>query len=893
MVYEYTAQLPDADPDESSEWTEALEDVVRVNGPLRARFLLEQVLARARELKIGLPTLTQTPYINTIPPHEEPAFPGDEAMEKRIRRIVRWNAMAMVYRANKRHPGIGGHVATYASSASLVEIGYNHFFRAREHPGGGDQVYFQGHAAPGIYSRGYLYGRITEDQLEHFRRETEGRGLSSYPHPWLMPNFWEFPTVSMGIGPISAIYQARFNRYLHARGIKDTSQQRVWAFVGDGECDEPETLGAIGVAAREGLDNLTFVINANLQRLDGPVRGNGKIIQELEGTFRGAGWKVIKVIWGLQWDDLIKRDLDGVLVKRLNEVVDGQFQKYTVESGDYIRKDFFGADPRLLELVKDLPDEYLRKMRRGGHSIPKVYAAYKEAVETRGQPTVVIAQTVKGWALGEGFEAANVSHQLKKLDIEQLRRFRDTLQLPIPDDKIEEAPYYHPGAKSPEVEYLHERRRALGGPIPLRPSRKITLPDAAPDLFDEFALGSKADLEVSTTMAFVRMLRKLMRDKAVGKFIVPIIPDEARTFGMDGFFREVGIYAPKGQKYEPVDSHMLLNYHEAKDGQLLEEGITEAGSMASFTAAGTAYASHGVPMVPFYLFYSMFGFQRTGDQMWAFGDSRGRGFLMGGTAGRTTMNGEGLQHEDGNSHLFAMAYPTLQAYDPAYAYEVAIIVKDGLRRMFTNGEDIYYYLTLYNENYLMPAMPAGAEEGILKGMYLVRAGAAPKDPKHRVQLFGSGTMLRSVLAAQELLANRYGVAADVWSVTSYQQLYREARASERQSRLHPGQKPVVPYVTKLLEGHPGPVIATTDFITEVPSVIARFVPRRFLPLGTNGFGRSDTREALRRFFEVDANFVALTALHGLVQDGVLEAKVAERAVRELEIDPEKVDPAIS
>ena len=893
MVDEYTAQLPDLDPEESAEWIEALEDVVESDGPLRGRFLLEQVLARARELNIGLPTLTHTPYINTIPPHEEPPFPGDEAMEKRIRRIVRWNAMAMVYRANKHFAGIGGHVATYASSASLYEVGFNHFFRGKDHPGGGDQVFFQGHGAPGIYARAFLEGRLSEEQLEHFRRETAGKGLPSYPHPWLLPTFWEYPTVSMGLGPVAAIYQARFNRYLQHRGLKDTSDQKVWCFLGDGETDEPEALGALGVAAREGLDNLIFVVNANLQRLDGPVRGNGKIIQELEGTFRGAGWEVIKVIWGDAWDELIRRDQDGVLIKRMNEVVDGQFQKYAVESGAYIRKDFFGADPRLLELVKDLPDDQLKKMRRGGHEYSKVYAAYKKAVEHKGQPTVIIAKTVKGWTLGEGFEAANVAHQLKKLDLEQLRQFRDTLKLPIPDAQIEEAPYYHPGPDSPEVQYLRERRRALGGPSPERRARKVSLPETAPDLYGEFAEGSRAGLEVSTTMAFVRLLRKLMRDKAIGKYIVPIIPDEARTFGMDAMFREVGIYSPHGQKYVPVDAHMLLNYYEAKDGQLLQEGITEIGSMGSFTAAGTAYSTQGVPAVPFYLFYSMFGLQRTGDQVWAFGDARGRGFLIGGTAGRTTINGEGLQHEDGSSHLYAMAYPTLQAYDPAYAYEVATIVKDGLHRMFRKGEDVFYYLTVYNENYAMPKMPDGVEEGILKGMYLVRPALDPQKAKHRVQLFGSGSILRSALAAQATLAERYGVAADVWSVTSYQQLYREARVCERYNRLHPAAKPKVPYITSLLEGRPGPVIAATDYVSEVPSAVSRFVPRRYLPLGTNGFGRSDTREALRRFFEVDAAFITATALYGLVQDGALEAKVAEQAVRELDIDPEKLDPAVA
>ncbi|MBN1959605.1 MAG: pyruvate dehydrogenase (acetyl-transferring), homodimeric type [Deltaproteobacteria bacterium] len=888
----YTAQLPEFDVKETDEWVEALDDVVEYQGALRARFLLEKILARARELKIGLPNLTQTPYINSIPPHEEPPYPGDEALEKRIRRIIRWNAMAMVYRANKHFPGIGGHVATYASSASLYEIGFNHFFKGKQHPDGGDQVYFQGHAAPGIYSRAYLYGSLNENQLEHFRRETLGEGLSSYPHPWLMPQFWEFPTVSMGLGPIAAIYQARFNRYLHARGLKDTSKQRVWAFIGDGECDEPEALGAIDLAARERLENLTFVINANLQRLDGPVRGNSKIIQELEGTFRGAGWEVIKVIWGTQWDELIKRDYDGVLIKRLNEVVDGQFQKYITESGDYIRKDFFGVDPRLLELVKDFDDNYLQKMRRGGHSLTKVYAAYNKAIDHQRRPTVIIAQTVKGWTLGYGFAAANVAHQLKKLDLDQLKRFRDTLQLPIPDSKIEEAPYYHPGADSPEVKYMHERRQNLGGFSPSRISHKVSIPKPATDIYQEFYHGSKDEMEVSTTMAFVRLLRQLMRDKNFGKLIVPIIPDEARTFGMDAFFREFGIYSANGQKYEPVDAHMLLNYHEAKDGQLIEEGITEAGSMATFTAAGTAYATHNVPIIPFYMFYSMFGLQRIGDQAWAFGDSRGRGFLMGGTAGRTTMLGEGLQHQDGNSHIYALAYPTMQAYDPAYAYEVAVIIKDGLRRMFSDNEDIFYYITLYNENYKMPPKPEGVDEGIVKGMYLDRAALSDiKGP--RVQLFGSGALLRSAIAAQEILATKYNVAADVWSVTSYQQLYREARSCERHNRLHPSNTPKLPYVTQLLEGHQGPIIATSDYVSELPSIVSRYLSRRFTALGTNGFGRSDTREALRYFFEVDAAYIAQAALASLAQDGTIETKVVEQAIKDLDIDPEKLDAAIA
>ncbi len=886
---EFKSQLPDIDPAETREWSEALESVAQSEGPERARRLLWEVLTHARELSIGLPALTQTPYINTIPPkHEEE--PGDALMEKRIRRIIRWNAMAMVQRANVRSPGLGGHIATYASSASLYEVGFNHFFRGRDAPGGGDQVFIQGHAAPGIYARAFLEGRLSEEQLDHFRRETQGRGLSSYPHPWLMPDFWEFPTVSMGLGVIAAVYQARFNRYLHHRGIKDTAAQRVWAFVGDGEMDEPEAHGALSLASREGLDNLTFVVNCNLQRLDGPVRGNGKIMQELESTFRGAGWHVIKVVWGPEWDDLLARDVDGLLMQRMNETVDGQFQKYSVSPGAYTRQHFFGKDPRLLKLVQHLTDEQITKLRRGGHSFRKLYTAYKAAVNHQNAPVVVLAHTVKGWTLGEGAEAANIAHQVKELDLEQLKKFRDTIHLDIPDSQLSEMPpYYHPGPQSAEVEYLLARRRELGGVLPRRRNRESGLQVPGNEVWAELAEGGKAGVEASTTMAFVRLLRKLLRDKSLGQHVVPIIPDEARTFGMEPLFREVGIYSSLGQLYEPVDSHLFLNYHERKSGQLLEEGITEAGSMASLSAAATSYATHGITSIPFYIFYSMFGLQRTGDQVWALGDMRARGFMLGATAGRTTLNGEGLQHEDGHSQLHACVFPHVRAYDPAYAYELAVIIRDGMARMLEQNEDVVYYITLYNEKMLMPPMPAGVEDGILKGMYLVSPAVGGK---HRAQILASGTLLPGALAAQKELAARYDVAADVWSVTSYQQLFRDGRAVERYNRLHPEAAAQVPYVAAALAGHEGPVVATSDWVAELPSLIARFVPRRFLPLGTGGFGRSDTREALRRFFEVDAASVTVAVLSVLAQEGKVEPSLVTRAIGEQGVEPDALDPFV-
>ncbi|HEY3215881.1 MAG TPA: pyruvate dehydrogenase (acetyl-transferring), homodimeric type [Candidatus Eisenbacteria bacterium] len=885
---DFKLQLPDPDPQETAEWIDALDGVVESAGKERAYFLLRKVLKRARQLDIGLGPLVHTPYINTISPEQEPPFPGDEGMELRVRRIIRWNAAVMVLRANHVSPGIGGHLSTYASTASLYEVGFNHFFRGKDE-GPGDQVFFQGHGAPGIYSRAYLEGRLSESQLDHFRREgARDQGLSSYPHPRLMPEFWEFPTVSMGLGPLNAVYQARFNRYLHQRGIADTSGRRVWAFVGDGEMDEPEALAALALAGREQLDQLTFVVNCNLQRLDGPVRGNGKIIQELEGLFRGAGWNVIKVIWSRDWDPLLAQDYDGVLVETMNETVDGEWQRYSVESGEYIRQHFFGKDPRLLKMVESLSDDALRSLRRGGHDYKKVYAAYAAAVQHRGQPTVILAKTVKGWTLGPGAEARNITHQVKKLNLEELKKFRDRLELPIPDRKLADAPYFHPGPDSPEVQYMLERRRVLGGCLPKRIVRAKPLPAPGDKVFAEFAAGTGEKQAVSTTMAFAKLLRNLVRDPQWGRRIVPIIPDEARTFGMEVLFREIGIYAPFGQKYEPVDSKLVLSYTEKETGQLLEEGITEAGSTASFTAAGTSYATHGEPMIPFYIFYSMFGFQRTGDLIWAFGDARGRGFLLGATAGRTTLNGEGLQHEDGHSHVLASVVPSLLSYDPAFAYEVAIIVREGLKRMYVNGEDVFYYLTLYNQDYPMPPMPSGVEDGVLSGLYLYRS--AVTQAKHRAQLFGSGVILLQALRAQEILADRFEVAADVWSVTSYAQLRNEALSVERWNRLHASEPPRVPYLTRILESAPGPVVAATDYLKLVPDMVARWVPRPFTPLGTDGFGRSHTREALRRHFEVDAEHIVVATLAALAQQGRVSAAVVQGAIQEFGIDPERLDP---
>jgi len=865
---EFKHQLPDIDPVETQEWLESFDQLVAQEGESRARFLVYKLLKRARQLHVGLPPLTQTRYINTISPEQEPFFPGDEQIELRIRRIIRWNAMAMVLRANNRFSGIGGHLATYASAASLYEVGFNHFFRGKDGDASGDQVFYQGHAAPGIYARAFLEGRLTEDQLDHFRRETvPGQGLSSYPHPRLMPDFWEFPTVSMGLGPMSAVYQARYNRYLQNRGLLDTSGSRVWAFLGDGETDEPEALGALHLASREGLDNLTFVVNCNLQRLDGPVRGNGKIIQELESAFRGAGWNVIKVIWAREWDELLARDVDGVLVEKMNNTLDGEFQKFSVAGGAYIREHFFGPDPRLRKLVEHLSDDDLAKLRRGGHDYRKVYAAYKAATESKGAPTVILAKTVKGWTLGPGVEARNITHQAKKLTEAELKIFRDRIQLPIPDAKLKDAPYYHPGPDSEEVQYLKERRRALGGEIPKRIVRAAPLPRPSDAVDKEFTAGS--DTAVSTTMVFTRILRNLIRDKELGPRIVPIIPDEARTFGMDPLFKEVGIYAALGQRYDPVDSELLLSYREAVDGQVLEEGITEAGSMASLQAAATSYASHGFPMIPFYIFYSMFGFQRTGDQIWALGDARGRGFLMGATAGRTTLTGEGLQHDDGHSHILASTVPNLRAYDPAFAYELAAVVRDGIERMYHNGEDVFYYITLYNENYAQPKKAEGIDEGIIRGIYRFADAPDLGRKAQRARLVGSGSILQQVIAAQQLLAEKTGIAAEIYSAPSFPLLRRDALATERWNRLHPADTPRVPYVTTVLGPDGGPIVAASDWMKSLPDMVARWLPPYYVSLGTDGFGRSDTE---------------------LGRCGALAPEKVARTVADLGVDPDKLDP---
>ena len=879
---QFKHQLPDIDPTETQEWLDSLDALVQQAGPERARFVIFKLLKRARQLQVGLPPLVQTRYINTISPEQEPYFPGDETMEHRVRRMIRWNALAMVLRANTRYDGLGGHLSTYASAASLYEVGFNHFFRGGPD---GDFIFFQGHAAPGIYARAFLEGRLGEDQLDHFRREALWPGgLSSYPHPRTMPGFWQFPTVSMGIGPISAVYLARFNRYLAARGIKDTSNQRVWAFLGDGEMDEPEALAGLSLAARDGLDNLTFVVNCNLQRLDGPVRGNGKIIQELEATFRGAGWNVIKVIWGREWDDLLARDVDGVLVNKMNETLDGDYQRLSIADGAYIREHFFGPDPRLKALAEHLSDEELTKLRRGGHDYRKLFAAYTAAVGHRGTPTVILAKTVKGWTLGPGIEGRNVTHQAKKLTQDELKIFRDRLELPIPDDQLKDAPYYHPGPDAPEIQYMLERRRTLGGFLPERSVRSAPLPEPQPQAFEELFTGSERP--ASTTMAFSRLVRNLVRDPAVGRRIVPIIPDEARTFGMDPLFKEVGIYSALGQRYTPVDKELLLSYLESIDGQILEEGITEAGATASFTAAGTSYALHGEPMIPFYTFYSMFGFQRTGDQIWAFGDARGRGFLMGATAGRTTLHGEGLQHDDGHSHLLASSLPNILAYDPAFAYELAVIVREGIRRMYVAGEDVFYYLTIYNENWVQPARPDGVDEGILRGLYRYRAGTGDG---RRVQLLASGSILHQALRAQEILA-AHRVAADVWSATSFQQLRVDALDVERWNRLHPDAEPRVSYLSRAIGPSVGPIVAATDYLKAVPDMVSRWIDRPYTVLGTDGFGRSDTREALRTHFEVSPEHIAYASLHALCLTGEADREELRRAIGELGIDPERVNP---
>jgi len=887
----FVHQLPDIDPGETSEWLDSLDAVVEGRGRSRARYLLARLMERAREQGVGVPAMVTTDYINTIPPEQEPWFPGDELLEKRIRAYIRWNAMAMVDRANHRFEGLGGHLSTFASAAGLYDVGFNHFFHGKADGGYGDQIFVQGHAAPGLYARAFLEGRLTEDHLDRFRREVFGGGLPSYPHPRRLPDFWEFPTVSMGLGPLNAVYQARFNRYLLNHEITDTSRAKVWAFVGDGEMDEPEAMAGLSLAAREQLDNLIFVVNCNLQRLDGPVRGDGKVIQELEAIFRGAGWNVIKVIWGQAWDDLLARDVDGVLVNKMNTTVDGEFQKYAVESGAYIREHFFGPDPRLQQMVSHLSDEDLQRLPRGGHDNRKLYAAYKMAVEHRGSPTVILAKTIKGWTLGEGLEARNATHQIKKLDTAALKKFRDRLYLEIPDSELDDGdpPYWHPGKDSPEYEYLMARRQMLNGPLPQRIVRAKPVTVPPPDTYGELLAGTGEKVQASTTSAFARLMRNLLRDPNIGKRVVPIIPDEARTFGLDALFREVKIYAPFGQKYESVDASLLLSYSEARDGRILEEGITEAGSMASLTAAGTAYATWGQPMIPFFIFYSMFGFQRVGDLIWSFGDQRGRGFLLGATAGRTTLTGEGLQHCDGQSHVLATTVPTCRAYDPAFAYEMAVIVRDGIERMYgPNAEDVFYYITLYNETYPMPPMPEGAEDGIVRGLYQYRP--APGERKHRAQILASGTAMRAALDAQQMLFDEHDVAADVWSATSYKLLREDALSVERWNRLHPTDAPRVPYVSECMAGTDGPIVAVTDFMKVVADQVARFVPQPFVPLGTDGYGFSDTRAALRRHFEVDAAHVVIATLDGLARTGDVKGEAVAEAIRRYDIDAERPDP---
>ena len=879
--------------EETRRWFKSLEFVVESilhqQGSGQAAFFLESLTERLRDAGIKVPTSTTTPYLNTIPVSKQPEYPGDWRTETRIKSLIRWNAMAMVVNANRKHDGLGGHISTYASSATIYEVAYNHFFRGGDLGSPADLVYFQGHATPGNYARAFLEGRLTDQHLQNFRQElAQGGGLSSYPHPYLMPDFWQFPTVSMGLGPIMSIYQARFNRYLQARSmVKWEREPRVYAYVGDGECDEPETLGQLALAARENLDNLCWVVNCNLQRLDGPVRGNSKIIQELEGVFRGAGWNVIKVIWGSDWDALLAADKSGLLLKRMEETVDGEYQKYSVEPGSYIRKHFFGKHPELLALVNHLTDEQLRKMYRGGHDSKKVYAAYQAALEHKGRPTVILAKTIKGYGLGEAGEGRNITHGQKKLNEKELREFRARFNIPISDEEIVETPFYRPPQDSPEMQYLLERRKALGGFLP---KRTVTVPPLKVPSLTELARFLKGDPKsaLSTTKAFVLLISTLLRNKDIGRNIVPIIPDEARTFGMDGLFREFGIYSPKGQLYEPVDRESSLYYHEAKDGQILEEGINEAGSMASFTAAGNAYATVGVNTIPFYIYYSMFGFQRVGDQMWLAGDIMAKGFLLGATAGRTTLNGEGLQHEDGHSLLLASTVPNLVAYDPAFGYELTVIIQDGLRRMYQDGENVFYYITLYNENMLMPTMPEGVEAGILKGLYKYKTGTTGL--KHRAQILGSGPIIRNALAAQEILAERYGVSADVWSVTNYKQLRTDALAAQRWNLLHPTEAPRKSFLETTVEKEQGVFVAVSDFMKIVPDQIAPWIPGGLTTLGTDGFGRSDTRENLRRFFEIDTPMIVLATLNALAKKGALDKSVVAQAIKDLGIDPEKVHP---
>ena len=879
-------QLVDTDPSETAEWHASFDAALANAGPVRARYLMLSLLKRAHEKKIGVSDLRTTDYMNTISPEHEPAFPGDEGIERNIRAMNRWNAAMMVHRAQRPGVGVGGHISTYASSAALYEVGFNHFFRGQDHPGGGDQIFFQGHASPGMYARAYLEGRLTEDQLDGFRQELShpAGGLSSYPHPRLMPDFWQFPTVSMGIGPINAIYQARFNRYLHNRGIKDTSDQRVWAFLGDGEVDEVDTLGAIGLATREKLDNLTFVVNCNLQRLDGPVRGNGKIIQELESIFGGAGWNVIKVVWGREWDPLLAQDREGALVNLMNKTLDGDYQTFKAESGAYVRENFFGRDPRTAAMVADWSDEKIWGLKRGGHDYKKLFAAYTAATQDNGRPTVILAKTIKGWTLGSSFEGRNSTHQMKKMSLEDIMQFRDTLHLDIPDEKLDKylPPYFKPAADSPEAMYLAERRAALGGSIPRRRaiSRPLTQPDDS--VYESVKRGS-GHQEIATTMAFVRMLKDLVKDPGLGARIVPIIPDEARTFGMDSLFPTLKIYSPNGQQYAAVDRELMLSYKESTTGVILHEGINEAGSVASFTAVGSSYSTHDEPMIPIYIFYSMFGFQRTGDAFWAAADQLVRGFVIGATAGRTTLNGEGLQHEDGHSPLLASTNPAVVSYDPAFAFELGHIVKDGLRRMYgENSENIYYYVTVYNEPYVHPAEPENLDvEGLLKGIYLYSPAARSR--KKSAQILASGVGVNWALKAQQLLADDWGVKASVWSVTSWNELRRDGLETDRHNLLNPKDKRRA-YISKKLDGHKGPVIAVSDYMRSVQDQVAPWVDAPFYSLGTDGFGLSDTRGALRRHFKVDAESIAVAVLQQLSNQGDIRASVVTKAMEKYRID---------
>ena len=880
----------DHDPEETREWLESLRSVLEREGPDRANYLLERLIGEARRAGAYIPYNANTAYLNTIPPEREERSPGDAELEHKIRSLVRWNAMATVIRANKESSELGGHIASFASAATLYDVGFNHFFRAANEKFLGDLVYVQGHSAPGVYARAYLEGRITEEQLNNFRQEVDGKGLSSYPHPWLMPDFWQFPTVSMGLGPLMAIYQARFMRYLKDRGMIEAQGRKVWAFMGDGEMDEPESLGAISLAGREKLDNLIFVINCNLQRLDGPVRGNGKIIQELESDFRGSGWNVIKVIWGSYWDPLLLRDKSGILLKRMEECVDGEYQAFKSHDGAFVRKHFFGKYPELAAMVSNMSDDDIWRLNRGGHDPHKIYAAYAAAMKHTGQPTVILAKTVKGYGMGEAGEGQNITHQQKKMGTASIRAFRDRFDVPIPDDKLEEVPFYKPSEDSPEMKYLRSRIEAMGGSLPAR-KRRVEPLEVPPLSAFEAQLKSSEDREFSTTMAFVRILNTIIRDKKVGRRVVPIVPDESRTFGMEGMFRQLGIYSHVGQLYTPQDADQLMFYKEDKGGQILQEGINEAGAMSSWIAAATAYANHGQMMMPFYIFYSMFGFQRIGDLAWAAGDLRARGFLLGGTAGRTTLNGEGLQHEDGHSHILASTIPNCISYDPTFAYEVAVIIQDGMRRMYQKQEDVFYYITVMNENYTHPAMPDGVEKGILKGMYLFSEGKAKKN-QPKVQLLGSGTILREVIAGAELLEKDFGIAADIWSVTSFNELRRDGLDTQRWNLLHPDQLPRQSYIEHCLKDRAGPVVAATDYMKLYADQVRAFLPtHNFITLGTDGFGRSDTRRKLRQFFEVDRHYVAVAAMKALADQELLPRKTVAEAVKKYGINPDKPNPA--